>query len=77
MPDDRWAKKLTLYMTMFDGLPVWQRPLRARVGAVRRWENEIRTWCQSVGLEKWAVAAESRDQWSAMAGQFAEQQLLK
>ncbi len=66
MPDDRWAKKLTMYMTMFDGMPVWQRPLRARRGTFRRWENEIKNRCHAEGLQNWALAAQNKMQWNSL-----------
>ncbi len=71
MPNDRWARKLTGRWRCMLNVPVWQRPLRARRGPPRRWENDLQRHCDNQGFGRWEHKAADRDAWLQAAEAFA------
>ena len=70
MPPDRWAKKLSLHTSIFADDPAWHRPVQARAGTQRRWENDVQIFLTSTGHGNWVEAAADRNAWNAGAEAF-------
>ena len=47
------------------------RPLRARPGRWRRWEEEIGRYCASIGVKDWRLLAGDKSKWHGAATDFA------
>jgi hypothetical protein len=71
MPDDRWALRVTKWREELRGVNQWQRPVRVRAGAFRRWKKELQAFCDHCGLGQWQVGAQDRAAWASRADAFA------
>ena len=72
---DSWAVKTTFWRDAQWRLVFGQgeyRPLRARAGRWRRWEDEIHQAYQHVGGGTWTSLARYKDQWHDLADAFSE-----
>ena len=47
------------------------RPLRSRAGRWSRWEDQIATFCASIGEENWMMLANDKEEWEGKRTEFA------
>ena len=74
---DSWALNVTFWRgsqwksDYLPGSPLHSfRPLRARPGRWRRWEDEIDNFCSQHGLGDWMVSANDVKRWKATGDDF-------